>query len=340
MLNYLIVVFLSACSTVDSVTTPMQEVEALWTAQREEIVTAKVRFRFFRTGSDLYPLTPTQVRAAFTEVNLSANPQNIAAFIKKLSSRAVTGDPWAKLEFTQDGKKTRERGSSDSSVDNVFDGDSHFDVANSGRQVTVYPPGGGPGRLSMDTFRPAPHHSKDYSITGTSQSGVKVSNGQVQFLVDSKNGLVASSTQYDKGVVIEEFLSQGSVTYPGGVAVAPASGRFRYDKGVLVFAEAVAIEDADFNSKLPDDSFRVSVPVGTTVVDSRFGKPVVSVATTPLADVSKAVNSNLRQPTVPLPSSEATRQWPTWSVAIIVAGVVVVCGLSAVLLLRRLRRLR
>lgn len=51
----------------------LKDVEKIWAAQRQEVATAYIRCRTFRTGS-VNPLTHEEVVRLFKSVDLAANP--------------------------------------------------------------------------------------------------------------------------------------------------------------------------------------------------------------------------------------------------------------------------
>lgn len=302
--------------------------EAMWRSQRTEVVSAKIRFRFMRDAGDFAQLSPEQVKAAFVAADMAASPDNMASFIKSIRGAAGTGRPWSVMEFLQEGKKTRERIVGDGSHDYVYDGESLSVVANAGRQVTVSDAGraGNPGRIGFELFRPVPEPDAGLLVLGTGPGRVRVGGSGLEYVVNPSNELVESMSRSSRGVTETQILTAGAVTYPGGVTMPCAAAALSYSSGVLRRAEVEVIEEAEFNVRLPDDSFRLAAAGGTVIVDARYPEPRVGVASGPIRDVAGRVREGVKQPTVPLtPPGGRGYTW-VW----VAAGAVLVAGLVVV----------
>src|SRR5262245_40210366 len=79
-----------------------KQLAAIWASQQTEIVTARIKYRLFQTGSDLAPLTSEQLHNLVSTVDLAVNPDDLRKLVMALSGSKAHREmekPWGTLEF-------------------------------------------------------------------------------------------------------------------------------------------------------------------------------------------------------------------------------------------------
>jgi hypothetical protein len=180
----------------------------------------------------------------------------------------------------------------------VFDGelDLHYDARN--RQVDAHLPGA--SRLRATTLRdlrllPDLTRPEECESETRPDGLVLLHKGAGQIVADPSTGFVHRLTSRDRdGNVRHERRQWQPVEYPGNIVFPKLSAKATYRYGTLSSLELVLIESASFNESFPADAFTLSVPAGTTVVDSRKDtfRPRVFRLKEPVDDLSAHLRRN------------------------------------------------
>jgi|GEM_PF-1545372 len=255
-----------------------------WEDQQSEILTSRIEYRGFFTGSDLKELSPVEVEAIFKDIQLTNDAE--AEFSEKYAPQVFVGQydkshVWLKpCLFITDGQKSRRDTWLGS---HVFTDNAEIITEPSNDMIKIYDLGASSRfRVTLGDFRFTPPSNLWFKK-------VKEVDGQVWLqsalslrpAVDAPDVVVGSGHRQVEQYV--ERLKDGSIprmvfqsefaTYPGG-AVFPHTiidTRFA-PTGLLDEIRFVVIDKADFNQYPSESDFHVPVAAHQQLVDFRSGK--------------------------------------------------------------------
>jgi hypothetical protein len=293
---------------------PLPTLRALWKSQHTEITTARIRFQGYRNNlSEMHRLTSQQVRDIFQAADLGNHPENFPRLVGRLQRQMdIQSPPWSTIEFFLEGTRMRE---------NWYEGRGVTTLAFDGKQVISYSEGSRTailntlgnnrrGGWTLQDFRLVPLLDVKEMVVERRENGVahikvgpvpdrpKLGGGRMA--VDEATGLIqhAESRHVDGRLGYDRFQG-GFRTYPGGIQFPSYSARVDYYNQGEIDVWLTLIDEAEFNTPLPDGTFTVAVGAQTNVIDHR-GESVASWPKASAApDVVQLMDSTRRVPRHP-----------------------------------------
>jgi hypothetical protein len=271
-----------------------------WESQRSAIATARFRARAFRHGS-LKPLSQQEVAAVFASVDLASQPDDLRKVVSAICTLKdfSTPDPWSAIEVTVDGARRRERTTNtpEGIDDNVVDQGVTVIGMGPAKQISIVRTSANSWPIrDLDDFRYLPNFGKGFLVSRPEAGHVLLSSNSnpdkasIKLDVDEATGFVHWQRSYlEGGIVGNELLQFGPVSYPGDLVLPTAIAKLSYSSGALQFANILVIEQADVNVDLPQDAFVSKATRGTLIADYRDPQHKdVFYARSDIDDVAKA----------------------------------------------------
>jgi len=315
----------AACAQGDN---QIQALASTWSAQQSEIATGYFKYRLFRTGGDLAPLSCKQLRHLVESVNLAAHPDQLKTVIDGAQKTPIKAEPpWSVFESFFEGQKVRENDKSGASSIQVYDGDEKIEYDMLNKHVTLLSPGISKRYVkSLREFRFVPNPSPEsYSIQDRGPSLISLRQGSSTLVVDGSTGAVHRYTASSAdGKVTREISQSNFVTYPGGIIFPSLRIESTYDGSeTLQWISISWIEEARFNTDLPKETFALSLPANTKILDERDSEHVRTFRTNEqISDVVAYIRSQIQPET--LPARSRFSMW--WVLAASALAIMVVLG--------------
>lgn len=306
----------------------VKNLAANWESQRSAIATAHFRARAFRHGS-VMPLSQQEVQAVFASVDFAARPDDLRKVVAAICmlKEFSTPDPWSTIVVTIEGSKRRERTTNTPAGvdDNVADHGVTVLGMGPANQTSIVRTGNNTWNIrGLDDFRYVPNFGEGLIVKGREAGRVLLSSPDpkgpsIKLDVDETTGFVHSYRWYlESGVIANEVLQFGPVSYPGDLVLPTAIATLGYANGALRNANVLVILDAKVNIDLPRDAFAATAAKGTLIVDDRDPKHKnVFHARSDINDVAKAFPLNGSQPSTSVERS-------TTALVFVAVGAVVV----------------
>ncbi len=304
-------------------------------AQREEIFSAKITYRWHLATYRKPDNTPDHVRAIFDQYDLIGDPDSLRELVHALEPDPATVDPpWETRTFHMLGQKRRTDTSQ--GVIQMVDDDHEMEYEGFNRQLSVDQRGKSSVHLTaIRDFRcnpPAPRHglkAEDYRIVGSTADSITLemipseeTTGGIspyQYTFERATGVLTHYQVTHADGLAREVWQSGLTEYPGGVVIPSLRIVTMYREGRLSSLRVFIIDEAEFNGPVSEELFIMPVPAGTVVVDYRFPN-------SPSRRTKKAaddVRSILAPVSVPVPRVADSRG-PNWRMVLILNGIALI----------------
>jgi len=274
----------------------VERLPVVWAAQRQDVVSAEVRFRRFRRGGDFVRRSPEQLHDLLGRWDLVQNPDALRPLVEDLLGRVPPADPpWAVREFLMSGQRVRERGPG---WDLIVDGSTELVCDERNRFIKLYTPGKGESRwvgCRWTDFRWVP---PDVAVFG--QLRVQ-QRGENQVLLDHPSGMELLVSPQTADVLrftvrgslgtVESELHQLGWSEIDGIRVPAAVFQARYRSGLLSMLTITVLEQAQFNRDVGRGRFRRAAQRGDLIRDRRGAEPRDYQVRVPLSDVLSVVGA-------------------------------------------------
>ncbi|MDR3109068.1 MAG: hypothetical protein LBU65_05185 [Planctomycetaceae bacterium] len=280
------------CSAADSEAVKVAaRLEKIWNVQQKEIVTAHIMFRKAQgsTKGRTRPLTNEQIDNIVSQVDFSVPEKAFAELVSKLlnlKQESIIENElfWSPPKYLVKSRIMESNRRSDSlNLQHhtiLSDGENRMIVDPLNTQVDISVASGVideigmlrtvPGlKLSKGTFR--------YTLSGD-QIAIDSENsvGWVnRYLIDVNTGLAVDSFSHQTGSGHVGrgryqrcfFTSAKSIEFPR-IAV-----QVEYQDHISILTTIIIIDEASFNTSIPDDTYKLALPNGMNVFDARRSGP-------------------------------------------------------------------
>ena len=282
--------FSSAASIDPGVKKVLERLERTWAAQQTEIATAHIRFRWAHGQQGIepicHPLSPEQVFVVVNAVDSTSPEKAFAELVQKLYvDNSSIPDyeffhaPPKSMIMANVVAKNREylKGNLERYI-TLFDGKTTTRVDPLNNQIDVINGGEEPFSLKLLRFDPSfssPSIRDKFSFT--------VFDNYLEATLDSEVDRITRQMDIETGLLFfrGSHMKGGKkngrdrfqlffFTDPQGIAFPRLSVDVNYENNVANVIDIYLIEEALFNSTIPDVVFKVSVPEGVDVWDNRY----------------------------------------------------------------------
>ncbi len=304
-------------------------------AQREEIFSAKITYRWHLATYRRTDNTPDRVRALLGQYDLIGDPDSLRDLVQTLVPEPATIDPpWEMRTFHMLGEKRRADTSRD--VIQMVDDDREMTYEGFNRQLRVSQRG--KSNIHLTTIRdfrcnpPSPPYGlkvEDYRVVDSTEEAVTlemipspedpVSVSPYRYTFDRATGVLTHYTVTHSDGLAREVWQLGLTEYPGGVVIPSVRIVTMYRQGRLNTLRVFMIEEAEFNGPVSEDLFIMPVPAGTVVVDERFAQRHARRTREAVDDV----RSILAPASVSVPHI-ADSKGPNWRLVLILNGIALI----------------
>jgi len=304
-------------------------------AQREEIFSANIRYRWhlatYRRGEN----TPDRVHALLEEHDLVADPDSLRDLVNALVPEPATIDPpWEMRTFQMLGEKRRADTSQD--VIQLVDGTHEMEYEGSNEQLTIGDRGysdvhltdvtdfrsylpSPPGGLKVEDFCVAERGGNQVTLETILPPDAPVGTVPGRYTFDLSTGIMTRSTRYIGNRISREVWQLALTEYPGGIVMPAVRIDTRYRGGRLKSLRVFLIEEAEFNGPVSENQFVMPVAAGTVLVDYRHPKKTVWRTETAADDV----RSLLVPVSSPVPAV-ASGGGLSWQMVLILNGIALI----------------
>ncbi len=304
-------------------------------AQREEIFSAKITYRWHLATYRKPDNTPDRVRALFNQYDLIGDPDSLRELVHTLVPEPATIDPpWELRTFHMLGEKRRADTSRD--VIQLVDDDREMTYEGFNKQLTVDQRGKSNIHLTaIRDFRcnpPGPPYGlkvEDYRVADSTADSVTLEMipseegpdgiSPYRYTFDRATGVMSHYAVTHNDGLAREVWQLGLTEYPGGIVMPSLRIVTMYRQGRLNSLRVFIIEEAEFNGPVSEDLFIMPVPAGTVVVDERFAQARARRTREAVDDV----RSILAPVSVPVPRI-ADGNGPNWRMVLILNGVALI----------------
>lgn len=345
-------------STSPWATADLAYFEQLWASQKSEIKSATIEFRFILVGPNYLQDVSYEAFQLRLDKYFEAGgtPEAGRELFEGVASRPPPGSlAGYEMVFRCDGAKTYERmGTDAAAVEQVFDGKNFVRSDDLNRQTDVYDKEPSLFRHQLATFRMTVPPKMASALRDTPEklttarlsedlfeavSKMKSGTSQVRYQIDSATGDLHRFTleSCPDGAVEREWRQARFKSHGDAISFPYLTVACRYRSGKLNSLHVRIIKTAEFNTASDNETFRVSVPPGTTVVDHTRPTHVQSVQvrrntqSTPV-DALEFVASTHVELSVPRQSgaTSAMRTIFVWVNLGILLSLVSACGVRAI----------
>lgn len=276
----------------------LNELSALWSVRRSEIVTADVSYLMTRgTPEQSSAVSPEAARRLIAEHDFGSDARQLPKLGEVLLGRALVRYPdGIPSRLITDGSSTRYdfgdfRQLRHGDIETMYDGDN--------RQVDVFPRGQS-NRLfaSLDDFRWVPAASVPldrYLVEAVDADVIRVTSrgGDVRNWFDRRTGFPLRIQNFypETRTLFQESWFGGLTEFSGGVPCPTTQVELSYRDGRLCDFWLRRIDSAEFNGDLPADAFQMPAPELSKVFDHRGIGGVPVRTRTAMSDVTTVLSA-------------------------------------------------
>ena len=264
---------------------PWTQLQMRWLRQGDEIGSAHIKYRAFRTGDhSLAPLSQARVNEILAAADLDRHPENFADAVRKVMSvetreRPVADKPWAQGEFFTLGLRTRDE-LADFFI-RVYDGEWDFAYSVRNNQINVHRADESHmARTTVRDFRltPPQFSRTKPEIKQLAGGDVEVSSGadnrSTVSVANPATGFIRRSSYLIKSEALEQaskfesardYFQFGAKTYPGRIVFPSLIVKTGYVNDRLTSLEMIMIESAEFNDSMQKKDLELAAPAKTHV---------------------------------------------------------------------------
>lgn len=332
--------------------------EQLWTLQKSEIRSATIEFRFILVGPNYlqdvsYEAFQSRLDKYF---DAGGTPEAEQELVEGVISRPPPGSQAGyDMVFRCDGARTYERMAIESAaVEQVYDGKNFVRSDDRNRQTDVYDKEPSLFRHELTTFRMTVPPKMASALRDTPEklttarlsedlfeavSKMKSGTSHVRFQINTATGDLHRFTLESRpdGAVERELRQSRFTSHVDAISFPYLTVACRYQSGKLNSLHLRIVKTAEFNTTTDDETFRVSVPPGTTIVDHTRPTHVQSVQVRrnndpkPVDAVEFVVSTHIESNAPPKPGAPpGTRTIFVWVNLAMLIALVTVCGVSAI----------
>jgi hypothetical protein len=277
-----ILTYLGTCSLATAAASAdaqvLAELKAKWREQASSIFTADVRFRIFRRGDGLNPISFEELKRRIDSSNLAKDQDSMRDLVRGLAADPIPqSQPWGVMRFRLSGSKSRE--DTQGGDTQITDQETKVELDSPNRQVLVHAPGmSRRGQVDLKSLRWIPFESAAWSISSSDSKFAVLQVGgrqsTTEMRVDRESGAMVEEVQRGAdGHVMSYVAQRGFVNHPGGVLFPTWTVRAQFDDaGILQSIDLQCLEAATFNGEIPESVFKLATDAGTTVIDFRTGE--------------------------------------------------------------------
>lgn len=304
--------FSSANSPEPDVKKVLDRLERTWKVQENEIATAHIHFResYGQTAGlpQCNALTPEEVWAIIDSVDYSSAESAFAELLDRLYPTVPAigelelhyAPPKSSLKTKIPKQDEQFNQTSLTEYVEAFDGANTIQVNPLNNQTSVtlqgniYPL----SKLRSNTpFRTREIRDKfSFKLNGNYLQAMLSDDDRknhITKLFDVETGLCISRTSHfkDSNGIGRDRFQQCFFTSPGGIVFPKLSVEICYEKGRSNIIQLYLIEEAVFNTTIPEEAFQVSVPANVNVFDHRYNErdPAHTKLDTDTSDVISVV---------------------------------------------------
>lgn len=245
---------------------------AIWGGQKDQITTAQIKYRAYRTAGGLGVRSRKDVLKLIASAKLDADPNNLEKIINGLAAKPLGKNPWSTMESWFEGPRVREDEMVGRNLEvQVRDGVNQVEYSAVNRTAQIMASGIARQYIrSLRDFRLVPSLDKLPPIIA--RDGAKITFGDDSFrlIVDFSNGAIYQYTEVASGQVRREVIQDSFVSYPDQILFPSfvVEAEYKNDEQ-LGWISLSLVESAIFNQELSPEVFAIAVPAGTNVIDQR-----------------------------------------------------------------------
>ncbi|VTR93094.1 unnamed protein product [Gemmata massiliana] len=256
-----------------------KKIEQSWSHQREEIASAKVRYKIIRTGiGQVLPISSNELLEIIGS-NGCETKQQAAGLLSRVTNLKASGDGWFdEGKFVMLGSKRKNSLSGQLNETMVDNADYKVTYSAPNRQVDLeHSSQSSTTTVSLRDFRvvPAEPTGKGVSIRSDKSTYIECNIGEDLLSLDKGSYAVRDYQRVAGGKVTQLFVQRGFQKRLGGVEFPTVSIQSHFKSNQLIYLQVVCVEQAEFNGDVEESEFRISPSPSVNIVDRRNPSPKV-----------------------------------------------------------------